>query len=571
MGRWSRSVAVVSIATLLACSEPNGPDAAEIIVSPTAVAIAQLETQPLTVSVVDEAGTLLTGIAVTFESEDETIATVSNLGVVTSVGPAGTTQLVLRAAGLEKEVPVTVTAVADQINVTPNPGVVPQKGTLQLDARLLDLNGMPVPGAVLTFTSGSPTIATVSGTGLVTSVGPAGQATIAIQSGAITGQVVVAVTQVPTVVTVGPDPITIGRGRDLQIHATVRDAVGEVITGAPLTFAASPADLLTVSGSGLLTAADALGTGTVSVRSGRLERVVPVTVAAVTHPQGEIVARTQTDVVSLYGVAFARNGRIAAGGLVGGVAVGTLPSFALASTQPGGQITAVAFSSSGRLFASGTPVDGVSELDPATGAVLDSGNGLLGTPYELLVSPDEQTLYLGTSDGRVYFIDVGTLAVLHEVQVGGSLVHLALHPSLPLLYASPQFSSVIFEINTETRVFRDIAIPPSAPQAIAVALDGSELYLANEGGSVEVIPIGFGGSAASIPVGCGAYGLALTPDGMQLYASCSIDGLVKIIDRASRTVVGTLTPGGTPRRVAVTPDGATVGVANEAGWVDFIQ
>jgi DNA-binding beta-propeller fold protein YncE len=571
MGRWSRSVAVVSIATLLACSEPNGPDAAEIIVSPTAVAIAQLETQPLTVSVVDEAGTLLTGIAVTFESEDETIATVSNLGVVTSVGPAGTTQLVLRAAGLEKEVPVTVTAVADQINVTPNPGVVPQKGTLQLDARLLDLNGMPVPGAVLTFTSGSPTIATVSGTGLVTSVGPAGQATIAIQSGAITGQVVVAVTQVPTVVTVGPDPITIGRGRDLQIHATVRDAVGEVITGAPLTFAASPADLLTVSGSGLLTAADALGTGTVSVRSGRLERVVPVTVAAVTHPQGEIVARTQTDVVSLYGVAFARNGRIAAGGLVGGVAVGTLPSFALASTQPGGQITAVAFSSSGRLFASGTPVDGVSELDPATGAVLDSGNGLLGTPYELLVSPDEQTLYLGTSDGRVYFIDVGTLAVLHEVQVGGALVHLALHPSLPLLYASPQFSSVIFEINTETRVFRDIAIPPSAPQAIAVALDGSELYLANEGGSVEVIPIGFGGSAASIPVGCGAYGLALTPDGMQLYASCSIDGLVKIIDRASRTVVGTLTPGGTPRRVAVTPDGATVGVANEAGWVDFIQ
>jgi DNA-binding beta-propeller fold protein YncE len=196
---------------------------------------------------------------------------------------------------------------------------------------------------------------------------------------------------------------------------------------------------------------------------------------------------------------------------------------------------------------------------------------LLGTPYELLVSADEQTLYLGTSDGRVYFIDVGTLAVLHEVQVGGSLVHLALHPSLPLLYASPQFSSVIFEINTETRAFSDIAIPPSAPQAIAVAMDGSELYLANEGGSVEVIPIGFGGSAASIPVGCGAYGLALTPDGMQLYASCSIDGLVKIIDRASRTVVGTLTTDGTPRRVAVTPDGATVGVANEAGWVDFIQ
>ena len=571
MGRWSRSVVLVSVATLPACSEPNGPDAAEIIVSPTAVAIAQLETQSLTVSVVDEAGTLLSGVAVTFESEDEAIATVSNLGVVTSVGPAGSTDLVLRAAGLEKQVPVTVTAVANQISVTPNPGVVPQHGTLQLDARLLDLSGSPVPGAVLTFTSGSPTIATVSGTGLVTSVGPAGQTTIAIQSGDVTGQVVVAVTQVPAAVTVGPDPITIGRGRDLQIQATVRDAVGAVITGAPLTFAASPADLLTVSGSGLLTAADALGTGTVTVRSGQLERVIPVTVAAVTHPQGSIVATTQTEVASLYGVAFASNGRIAAGGLDGGVAVGALPSFSLASAQIGGQITAVAFSTSGRLFASGTPADGVSELDPATGAGLDSGNGLLGTPYELLVSPDEQTLYLGTSDGRVYFIDVASLAVLHEVQVGGALVHLALHPSLPLLYASPQFASAIFEINTETRAFRDIAIPPSAPQAIAVSLDGSELYLANEGGTVEVIPLDPGGSAASIPLTCGAYGLALTPDGMQLYASCPFEGLVKIIDRAARTVVGSLTAGGTPRRVAVSPDGATVGVANQAGWVDFIQ
>jgi DNA-binding beta-propeller fold protein YncE len=72
---------------------------------------------------------------------------------------------------------------------------------------------------------------------------------------------------------------------------------------------------------------------------------------------------------------------------------------------------------------------------------------------------------------------------------------------------------------------------------------------------------------------CGPYGLGLTPDGAQLYASCALSGIgsVKIIDREARTVIGSLATDGTPRRVAVSPDGATVGVANQGGWVDFIQ
>jgi YVTN family beta-propeller protein len=171
----------------------------------------------------------------------------------------------------------------------------------------------------------------------------------------------------------------------------------------------------------------------------------------------------------------------------------------------------------------------------------------------------------------VYFIDIATLTVIHQVQVAGVIVHLALHPTQPLLYASPQGSSTIFEINTTTREQRPLATAATAPQAIVVSLDGSELYVANEGGTVDVVTIATGTSSGSIALGCGGYGMAGTPDGAQLYVSCSLDGMAKIVDLVTRTVIGTLSTGGTPRRVAVSRDGATVAIANEGGWVDFIQ
>jgi YVTN family beta-propeller protein len=110
-----------------------------------------------------------------------------------------------------------------------------------------------------------------------------------------------------------------------------------------------------------------------------------------------------------------------------------------------------------------------------------------------------------------------------------------------------------------------------APQAVAVSLDGAELYVANEGGTVEVVTIATGATAATISLGCGGYGLVRTPDGAQLYVSCSQSGLVKIVDPGTRTVVGTLTTSGIPRRVATSRDGRAIAVANEGGWVDFIQ
>ena len=49
------------------------------------------------------------------------------------------------------------------------------------------------------------------------------------------------------------------------------------------------------------------------------------------------------------------------------------------------------------------------------------------------------------------------------------------------------------------------------------------------------------------------------------------NGLVQVVDPATRMVVRTITMGGTPREVATDAARHQVLVANEAGWVDIIR
>jgi len=51
-------------------------------------------------------------------------------------------------------------------------------------------------------------------------------------------------------------------------------------------------------------------------------------------------------------------------------------------------------------------------------------------------------------------------------------------------------------------------------------------------------------------------------------------GLVRVIDRASLTIVNTIqlpNPGAFPRRIAFSRDGSTAVIADESGFVHFVQ
>ena len=67
----------------------------------------------------------------------------------------------------------------------------------------------------------------------------------------------------------------------------------------------------------------------------------------------------------------------------------------------------------------------------------------------------------------------------------------------------------------------------------------------------------------TIPVGKWAFSVAVSPDGATVYVANNGDNSVSVIDTVTSTVTDTVTVGTSPWSVAVSPDGATVYVAND--------
>jgi WD40 repeat protein len=510
--------------------------------------------------VLDANGGFITGQLVTFQSSNVAIVTVSPIGDVTSVGPAGTAQVTVRAAGLTRAIPVTVVGIPTSIRFQPDPGVLRQKETLQLTTKLLDLTGGEVAGATFTFSSSQTSIATVSQTGLVTSVGPTGTAMITATSGAVTGSVSVAVTPVVTTLDVSPSVLRIATGGSALLRPTVRDAVGAVIQNAPVTYLSNNPALVTVSASGLVTSIAGLGTTTVQVRIEQLVKVVNVTVAATVHPQG-VVEATVALPGSPFGVSVAPSGTFYVSRVSSPPVFGVLPATAtttLSSVMPG---LASAMNSRGTVVYFATYGSNVVAVDVATNAVLWMRQVPGTVVFDVVVSPDDRFVFATSDQGHVVAIDVATQSIVWDVnQAGVGGIHLAVHPLKPLLYTSSGH-----EINVDTRAVRRVL--QSSGQDLVVTSDGAQLFSANETQTVAVLDLNTGASSTVNISGCSVYGLLMTADAMQLYASCSIGGSVAVIDRATLTVEKLISVSGRVRRMASSADGSTILVANEAALV----
>ena len=109
-----------------------------------------------------------------------------------------------------------------------------------------------------------------------------------------------------------------------------------------------------------------------------------------------------------------------------------------------------------------------------------------------------------------------------------------------------------------------------AAQDVALSHDDRELYVACEKGNVVVLDARTLAQRDVIPLSS-AFGLAVTPDGEQLYVSSPSDGDVAIVDLATRKIVGHVPVKGTPRRIAFSPSGDQAYVTNEWNWLTVIE
>ena len=162
------------------------PQVASIAVNPSTPSVAVNAQVPLQAEVRDANGALVPDAEIIWTVQDPTIVSISAAGVVTGL-KLGTSQVAANALGKSGIATVTVTT-TPVASVVVQPGAVQvQAGkTQQLVASVLDAAQNPLTGRPVTWTSGTPAVATVSNTGLVTAVAP-GSATITATAGGVSG------------------------------------------------------------------------------------------------------------------------------------------------------------------------------------------------------------------------------------------------------------------------------------------------------------------------------------------------------------------------------------------------
>src|SRR5207245_8359632 len=133
-------------------------------------------------------GNPLTGRVITWQSSDNTIATVNGSGLVSGVAAGGPVTMTATSEGQSGTATVTVTvAPVAAVTVTPSSGTVAIGQTVQLTATPRDASGNPLTGRAIGWSSSDNTIATVSSTGLVSGVAAGGPVTITATSEGTSG------------------------------------------------------------------------------------------------------------------------------------------------------------------------------------------------------------------------------------------------------------------------------------------------------------------------------------------------------------------------------------------------
>lgn len=284
-------LAALMIVGISACTSETitAPEPAKATTVSLNVTAAQLEigrTVNITATVKDQRDSVMTGKTITWASNNTSIATVSQTGVVTAVG-RGQASIVASFEG--KSATATIFVVDPTVSSVALTATLPSTfyvgQTVQATALPKDGLNNTLPNFAVTWTSSVPAVATVSSTGLITAVS-AGTTVITATSGGRSGTLNVTVSLVPvarvSLALVGTAQI----GRTVTVTPTLRSANNTTLplTQRSLLWASSVDSIAEISELGVITGLAAGTTIITCVVEGKVAVLnVTVTEVAINH------------------------------------------------------------------------------------------------------------------------------------------------------------------------------------------------------------------------------------------------------------------------------------------------
>ena len=248
---------------------------ASVVVTPSQLSMKVGDTLTLTATAKDANGNVLSGLPVTWSSDNSAVATVVN-GLVTAIG-VGTATITAKMQCVSGTASVTVKPPVASVVVTPSQPSMKVGDTLTLTATAKDANGNVLTGLPITWSSDNTAVATVVN-GLVAAVG-VGTSTITATVEGVSGAAIVTVTINAVLlsfsVTTFPDctcsncgpngtipPLFVNVGDTMQLTITATTDQGDVTQAGfsyvwwlnpgystlPLPFTITPDGLITYTG-----------------------------------------------------------------------------------------------------------------------------------------------------------------------------------------------------------------------------------------------------------------------------------------------------------------------------------
>jgi YVTN family beta-propeller protein len=220
-------------------------------------------------------------------------------------------------------------------------------------------------------------------------------------------------------------------------------------------------------------------------------------------------------------------------------------------------------------------------VDPATEKVLVKLPTGVG-PHEVAVSPDGRTAYV-SNFGRYSVYPPGdtahdkaghTITVIdlvdRKVKTTFDLgTHTGPHGMIvshdgKLVWATTETPQAVLELDSATgKILHVWNTNQERSHMIVATPNETKFYVTNTvSGSVSVIDRS-NGEVKVVSTGPGTEGIAISPDGKEVWAASRLDDKVEIISTATDSIVASFPSGGKgPKRMDFTPDGTQVWVTN---------
>jgi len=220
-------------------------------------------------------------------------------------------------------------------------------------------------------------------------------------------------------------------------------------------------------------------------------------------------------------------------------------------------------------------------VDPATEKVLVKLPTGLG-PHEVTVSPDGRTAYVSNfgrysvypagdtahdkAGNTITVIDLVDRKVKNTFDLG---THTGPHGMIvshdgKLVWATSETPQAVLEIDSATgKILHVWNTNQVRSHMIVTTPNEMKFYVTNTvSGSVSVVDRS-SGEVKVVATGPGTEGIAISPDGKEVWAASRLDDKVEIISTATDSIVASFPSGGKgPKRMDFTPDGTQVWVTN---------